>query len=105
MSTGLALQGALNPRNEFVNHAMLGCDLYVRATIWSESAPDLRKAPHCKILEARVNRVNARSEFFRVGLADLRVTVEDVGLNVTWTTAATAAEYRQSPAIGRQIGG
>jgi hypothetical protein len=75
----------------------------VHAMIWSENAPDLEKTLHRKFVEAQVNKVNPRKEFFRVGLADLRATVEDMGLNVTWTMAATAAEYRESLAIGRQI--
>ena len=58
---------------------------------------------HRKFFEAQVNKVNPRKEFFRVGLADLRATVEDMGLNVSWTMTAAAAEYRESLAIERQI--
>jgi len=75
----------------------------VHAMIWSENAPDLERTLHRKFFEAQVNKVNPRKEFFRVGLADLRGTVEDMGLNVSWTMAAAAAEYRESLAIARQI--
>ncbi|WP_322092628.1 GIY-YIG nuclease family protein, partial [Paraburkholderia bannensis] len=75
----------------------------VHAMIWSENAPDLERTLHRKFFEAQVNKVNPRKEFFRVGLADLRATVEDMGLNVSWTMTAAAVEYRESQAIARQI--
>ncbi|MBN3854041.1 DUF4041 domain-containing protein [Paraburkholderia sp. Ac-20340] len=75
----------------------------VHAMIWSENAPDLERTLHRKFFEAQVNKVNPRKEFFRVGLADLRATVEDMGLNVSWTMMAAAVEYRESLAIARQI--
>lgn len=75
----------------------------VHAMIWSEDAPDLERTLHRKFFEAQVNKVNPRKEFFRVGLADLRATVEDMGLNVSWTMTAAAAQYRESLAIARQI--
>jgi hypothetical protein len=75
----------------------------IHAMIWSDNAPDLERTLHRKFFEAQVNKVNPRKEFFRVGLADLRATVEDMGLNVSWTMTAAAAEYRESLAISRQI--
>lgn len=75
----------------------------VHAMIWSENAPDLERTLHREFFEAQVNKVNPRKEFFRVGLADLRVAVEEMGLNVSWTMTAAAAEYRESLAIARQI--
>ncbi|MGO4660101.1 hypothetical protein AB4Z34_35910, partial [Ensifer sp. 2YAB10] len=35
--------------------------------------------------------------------ADLRQTVEGLGLNVSWTMAASAAEFRETQAIERQL--
>ncbi|GJH12639.1 MULTISPECIES: GIY-YIG nuclease family protein [Caballeronia] len=75
----------------------------VHAMIWSDNAPELEHTLHQKFLEAQVNKVNPRKEFFRVGLADLRATVEEMGLNVSWTMTAAAAEYRESLVIARQI--
>ncbi|MGG1947550.1 DUF4041 domain-containing protein [Trinickia sp. NRRL B-1857] len=75
----------------------------IHAMIWSEDAPALERTLHRKFFEAQVNKVNPRKEFFRVGLADLRTTVEDMGLNVSWTMTAAAAQYRESLAIARQI--
>ncbi|SAL55228.1 T5orf172 domain protein [Caballeronia peredens] len=75
----------------------------VHAMIWSENAPELEHTLHQKFVEAQANKVNPRKEFFRVGLADLRATVEEMGLNVSWTMTAEAAEYRESLVIARQI--
>ncbi|SAK42546.1 T5orf172 domain protein [Caballeronia fortuita] len=75
----------------------------VHAMIWSDNAPELEHTLHQKFVEAQVNKVNPRKEFFRVGLADLRATVEEMGLNVSWTMTAAAAEYRESLVIARQI--
>lgn len=75
----------------------------VHAMIWSDNAPQLETLLHRKFVEAQVNKINPRKEFFRVGIADLRQTVEEMGLNVSWTMSATAAEYRETQAIERQI--
>lgn len=75
----------------------------VHAMIWSENAPELERTLHRTFFETQVNKVNPRKEFFHVGLADLRASVEQMGLNVSWTMTATAAEYRESLAIARQI--
>lgn len=75
----------------------------VHAMIWSENAPELERTLHRKFFEAQVNKVNPRKEFFRVGLADLRASLDEMGLSVSWTMTAAAAEYRESLAIARQI--
>ncbi|AXF09982.1 hypothetical protein CUJ91_18345 [Paraburkholderia graminis] len=46
----------------------------VQAMTWLENAPVLEKTLHRKFVEAQVNKVTPRKEFFRVGLADLRET-------------------------------
>ncbi len=75
----------------------------VHAMIWSDNAPALETLLHRKFVEAQVNKINPRKEFFRVGIADLRQTVEELGLNVSWTMSAVAAEFRETQAIERQI--
>lgn len=75
----------------------------VHAMIWSENAPQLETRLHRKFVEAQVNKINPRKEFFRVGIADLRQTVEEMGLNVSWTMSAVASEYRETQAIERQL--
>lgn len=75
----------------------------VHAMIWSDNAPALETLLHRKFVEAQVNKINPRKEFFRVGIADLRQTVEELGLNVSWTMSAAAAEYRETQAIERRL--
>ncbi|MCY0389124.1 DUF4041 domain-containing protein [Robbsia sp. Bb-Pol-6] len=75
----------------------------VHAMIWSENAPALEKTLHRKFFEAQLNKVNPRKEFFRVGLADLRSAVDEMGLNVVWTMTAAATEYRESQVIEKKI--
>ncbi|WP_245176057.1 DUF4041 domain-containing protein [Cupriavidus sp. AcVe19-6a] len=75
----------------------------VHAMIWSDNAPALETLLHRKFVEAQVNKINPRKEFFRVGIADLRQTVEELGLQVAWTMSAAAAEYRETQAIERQL--
>lgn len=75
----------------------------VHAMIWSDNAPALETLLHRKFVEAQVNKINPRKEFFRVGIADLRQTVEELGLNVSWTMSAAAAEFRETQAIERQL--
>ncbi|SOY93393.1 conserved hypothetical protein [Cupriavidus taiwanensis] len=75
----------------------------VHAMIWSDNAPALETLLHRKFVEAQVNKINPRKEFFRVGIADLRQTVSELGLNVSWTMSAAAAEFRETQAIERQL--
>ncbi|MGY2490974.1 DUF4041 domain-containing protein [Cupriavidus sp. CP313] len=75
----------------------------VHAMIWSDNAPALETLLHRKFVEVQVNKINPRKEFFRVGIADLRQTVEELGLNVSWTMSAVAAEFRETQAIERQL--
>lgn len=75
----------------------------VHAMIWSDNAPALETLLHRKFVETQVNKINPRKEFFRVGIADLRQTVEELGLKVSWTMAAGAAEFRETQIIERQL--
>lgn len=75
----------------------------VHAMIWSDNAPALETLLHQKFVEAQVNKINPRKEFFRVGIADLRQTVEELGLIASWSMSAAAAEFRETKAIERQL--
>ncbi|CAH0354237.1 DUF4041 domain-containing protein [Aquabacterium sp. CECT 9606] len=75
----------------------------VHAMIWSDNAPQLETKLHRMFVQAQVNKLNPRKEFFRVGITDLRVAMENMGLNVSWTMAAEAREYRETLAIEKQI--
>lgn len=75
----------------------------VHAMIWSDNAPQLETKLHRMFVQAQVNKLNPRKEFFRVGIADLRGAMEGMGLSVSWTMAAEAREYRETLAIEKQI--
>ncbi|WP_353237570.1 DUF4041 domain-containing protein [Limnohabitans sp.] len=75
----------------------------VHAMIWSEDAPALEHALHKNFVRSQVNKVNPRKEFFRVGIAELRASIEARGLDVSWTMSADAAEYRESLAIEQRL--
>ncbi len=75
----------------------------VHALIVSDDAPALEYALHRHFLASQLNKVNPRKEFFRATLSMIRAEVEQLGIQVTWTMAAAAAQYRESLAIERAI--
>lgn len=75
----------------------------VHAMIHSDDAPALEHALHQDLALMQVNKVNPRKEFFRIPLADIKALVERRGLDVTWTMAAEAAEYRETLAIEERM--
>jgi len=56
-------------------------------------APTLEKTLHRAFLLAQLNKVNARKEFFRVAIADIKREV------ASWTLTAACHEWRESQAI------
>lgn len=75
----------------------------VHAIIESDDAPALETALHKELAMMQVNKVNPRKEFFRISLSEIKNLVEKRGVQVSWTMAAEAAEYKESLAIERQI--
>ena len=75
----------------------------IHALIWSEDAPALENMLQKKFAMAQVNKVNFRKEFFRLSLSELRTEIEKIGLDVKWTMAAEANEYRETLAIEKTI--
>lgn len=75
----------------------------VHALIWSEDAPALEHKLHKVFMESQINKVNPRKEFFRIGLTDIRKTIESMGMEASWTMAAAAVEYHESLAIEKRI--
>jgi hypothetical protein len=73
----------------------------VHAMIYSEDAPTLERLLHEKFEEMRINKVNYRKEFFRVPLERIRAIATEQGLNVTFTMAAAAREYRETVALDK----
>lgn len=72
----------------------------VHALVFSHDAVALEAALHREFDQHRVNRVNRRREFFRVGLAEVRAALERLGTNhvVEFRELAEAPEWRQSQA-------
>lgn len=75
----------------------------VHAMIWSDDAPGLEFALHKTFLQAQVNKVNPRKEFFRLPLNDIRKVIDGRGIETSWTMAARAAQYKESLAIEQRI--
>lgn len=76
----------------------------VHAMIYHEDAPMLERELH-KVFESKqVNKANPRKEFFRLQLGDIKEAVTDMGIDVHWTLAAEAREYRESIAQARKAG-
>lgn len=68
----------------------------VHALIFSENAPELEATLHKEFDAQRVNMVNARREFFKVKLSDVRDVAERYGAKVDFTMIAEAEEYRET---------
>ena len=75
----------------------------VHAMIWSEDAPALEHQLHKRFALSMVNKVNFRKEFFRIPLSDIRAELEKDAMEIKWTMAAEAAEYRETLAIEKKI--
>ncbi|WP_394827332.1 DUF4041 domain-containing protein [Pendulispora albinea] len=75
----------------------------VHAMIRSDDAPALENALHRVFVQYQVNKVNARKEFFRVALADVRREIERLGIHCTWTMTAACREFRETQALERSL--
>ena len=77
----------------------------VHAIISSDDAPALESVLHKEFSLNQVNKVNPRKEFFRVPLKNIREAIEKMGLDVSWTLMAAAAEYRETLVIEKKLDG
>jgi hypothetical protein len=75
----------------------------VHAMIFSEDAPALECKLHRHFVMMQLNKVNHRKEFFKVDLKHIHEEVDKLGLNVKWTMAAEAKEYRESLSVEKAI--
>lgn len=73
----------------------------VHAMLYSEDAPALENELHKRFNAKRMNKVNYRKEFFRVGVKEVRETVTELGIQAAFTLAAEAREYRETQAMDR----
>ncbi|WP_437294182.1 DUF4041 domain-containing protein [Sorangium sp. So ce426] len=75
----------------------------VHAMIPSGDAPALERALHQRFVRNQVNKVNPRKEFFRVPLHEIRQEIEGMAVEVMWTLAAEAREFRETQAVERAM--
>lgn len=75
----------------------------VHAVIYSDDAPALENALHHAFNDRRVNRVNERKEFFRVGIDQIAGAVRKHHGEIEITRAAEAVEYRKTLAMSHGI--
>jgi hypothetical protein len=95
----------LDPR-ERVNElgdASVPFDFDIHALIKSDDAPALEAELHRTLASTQVNKVNSRKEFFRTPIERIKSCVDSKGLDVTWTIAAEAAQYRETQRIEQMI--
>jgi multidrug efflux pump subunit AcrA (membrane-fusion protein) len=71
----------------------------VHAIIYSEDAPSLETALHREFATRKVNMVNARKEYFRVSLDEIRAAVEKHHGLVTFVLTPEAEEWRKTRAM------
>ena len=71
----------------------------VHAMIYSQDAPALEAALHRRFNIDRMNKVNFRKEFFKVGIAEVKKALDEMKLDAQFTLAAEAREYRETLAI------
>lgn len=75
----------------------------VHALIRSEDAPALEKDLHRRFVQRQVNKVNARKEFFRATLQEIRREVDQLGLATQWTMAAECREWKETQALEKAL--
>lgn len=66
------------------------------AMIYSEEAPALEAALHREFAERRVNQVNSRKEFFRVGLGEVKEAVVRLAPDASFFTDREAQEWHET---------
>jgi hypothetical protein len=71
----------------------------VHAVIYTEDAPGLENALHRRFQWRRINRVNERKEFFRVGIDEIADAVRAERGEITIVKDAEAVEYRKTLAL------
>jgi hypothetical protein len=70
----------------------------IHAMIETDDAPQLEFEMHQKFGNARMNKINLRKEFYRIGIGEVRSFLEEKGLleKSHFTLKALAKEYRDS---------
>lgn len=95
----------LEPRDRVreLGDASVPFEFDIHALIPVEDAPAVECALQKKFVARQVNKVNARKEFFRVNLEEIRAEVEKLGVPVSWTMTAACREYQETLALERAM--
>lgn len=75
----------------------------VHSFIFSDNAPELETSIHKILNERRVNKVNFKKEFFRIGLDDLEKLVYDLQPTAEFNRTMLAEQYKQTLDIEKGI--
>lgn len=101
----IGLTRRLEPQDRIdeLGDASVPFEFDVHAMIYSDDAPALEKALHRHFVATQVNKVNARKEFFRASVDDIKRVVEGLGHTASWTLAARCQEYRESKVLEAKL--
>ena len=71
----------------------------IHSTIFTQNAPELELKLHRQLHNMRVNKINLRKEFFRIGLDDLEELVYSIEPTAEFNKTMLAEQYYQSMAV------
>jgi hypothetical protein len=86
-----------------LSDAALPFQFDVHAIIFSANAPEFEHSLHKTFWEKRINRVNARKEFFKITLEEIEKHVLESNATIQFTKIAEAREYRQTLSLIEQL--
>jgi hypothetical protein len=68
----------------------------IHAMVYTDDAPAFENALHKEFEVNRMNKINLRKEFFKVGIDDIEQTCVKLGYKIKLTKLAEAREYHQT---------
>lgn len=83
-------------RVDELSDASVPFEFDVHSFIFSEDAVGLEAKLHDRLSECRVNKINARKEFFRISLDDIERLVQETDPTASFNRTMAAEEYRAS---------
>lgn len=75
----------------------------VHALIRADDAPALEHELHKRFVMRQMNKVNARKEFFRVSVHEIRDLLDGLGYRAQWTLMSDCREWREPQALERAL--
>ena len=83
-------------RIQELSNASVPFQFDVHAMVYSEDAPRLENDLHNFFQDRRMNKINLRKEFFRIGIDDISEACEKLGYKIKLTKLAEAREFRET---------